>query len=194
MKLPLFCLPNLNWMSSMFQIQLLHLCNETSFPKQTYRNRVEINTANGTLLLTIPIDGSTKHEEYKKVKIQNDNVWKKQWIKSLRSAYNNSPYYEYYGYKLEDIINNSELYLWNKNIQLLHFVFQSLNLDVHLSDYNSYFTDEEFNIKKHYCYYQTHQNEVFSTVSVIDLIFNEGPDAYKTLYNHNKIEHEPLKK
>lgn len=193
-KLPLYCLPNLNWISSILFQKTILLCNDNSFPKQTYRNRIEINTANGKLILTIPIDGSTKHEEYKKVKIQDDNTWKKQWIKSLRSAYNNSPFYEYYGYKLEEIISNSELNLWNKNMQFLHFVLKSLNLELNFFSYNSYFLDKEIEKNEHFHYYQTHQKEVFSSVSVVDLIFNEGPDAFKILYFKNKLKHESLKK
>lgn len=194
LKLPLYCLPNLNWVSETLFYESILLCNDKNFPKQTHRNRIEINTANGKLILTIPIDGSTKHEEYKKVKIQDDNSWKKQWIKSLRSVYNNSPFYEYYGYKLEEIINNSEMYLWNKNIQFLHFVFKSLNMDLKLGEYKSYYIDDVMLIEEQFQYYQTHQKEVFSTVSVIDLIFNEGPDAFKILYLKNKLKHESFKK
>src|SRR5690606_21107719 len=70
---------------------------EDNFLKQTYRNRTYIYAANGKLALNIPvIHTQKKRQQYKDVKIFNEEKWQVQHWKSLLSAYRTSPFFEYY--------------------------------------------------------------------------------------------------
>ena len=69
-----------------------------NFQKQTYRNRCYIYGANGKQLLTVPIrhSGCKIKQKTKDIKIETGAHWQKQHFKSLKTAYNCSPFFEFY--------------------------------------------------------------------------------------------------
>ena len=67
------------------------------FPKQTFRNRTQIGTANGILNLFIPIQhGRKTHVPMKDVRISYDHDWQRLHWLSMQTAYRSSAYFEYY--------------------------------------------------------------------------------------------------
>ena len=70
---------------------------EDNFQKQTYRNRCYIYTANGRHLLNVPIQHSKgSKQKTKDVKIDYKDGWQKLHLKTLKTAYSSSPYFEFY--------------------------------------------------------------------------------------------------
>ena len=71
---------------------------EDFYQKQTYRNRMEIHAANGKLMLSIPIQhlGYDGRQNYKDVQIANEFPWQRNHWLSLKTAYQSSPFFEYY--------------------------------------------------------------------------------------------------
>ncbi len=68
-----------------------------TYQKQSYRNRCDIYGANGKLSLTIPV----KHEKGKRLMVKEIRIdyatdWRKLHWKGIESAYNSSPYFEFY--------------------------------------------------------------------------------------------------
>jgi len=98
-----------------------------NFQKQTYRNRCYIYGANGKQLLNIPIQkGKTGKQLAKEVKIDYSSNWQSEHLKTLFSAYNSSPFFEYYIDDLQTIFSKKETYLMDLNIKTFDIVMEIL--------------------------------------------------------------------
>ena len=70
---------------------------EDNFQKQTYRNRCYIYTAQGKHLLNVPIQHTKGiKQKTKDVKIDYKDNWNKLHLKTLKTAYSSSPFFEFY--------------------------------------------------------------------------------------------------
>ena len=80
------------------------------FVKQSIRNRCEIYGANGKLRLTIPKErkGSSK-TIIKEIKISYKEDWQKLHWNAIKSAYNSSPFFEYYQDELEPFFKKKKV-------------------------------------------------------------------------------------
>ena len=63
-----------------------------TFPKQTYRNRMEIMTAGGVRTLTVPVVRNN-HSRTEEVGIDYKERWNIIHLRTLEAAYSASPYY-----------------------------------------------------------------------------------------------------
>lgn len=173
--------------------------NEDNFQKQTYRNRMYIYGANGKLQLNIPVKhtgNKSQHQKYKDVKIENDFQWQKQHWKSLQTVYRTSPFFEFYEDDFEPLYRKKFDYLLDFNYHCLEVALESLQLEQSFSKTEEFFlnppdlTDArnlaEAKAKKKYPF--SPYNQVFSSkfgylndLCVIDLLFNEGPNALNYL-------------
>lgn len=174
---------------------------EDNFQKQTYRNRCYINTSNGKYLLNVPIQ-HTKNikQKTKEIKIDYKDRWQSLHLKTLKTAYNSSPFFEFYVDDLEAIYNKKYTYLLDLNLKTHQFVMDALQIKIPTTTTKEYQTqfngldlrnlaiDSKKNNYELDSYYQIfNQNQHFiSNLSVLDLIFMEGPTAESYL-NNQKI-------
>ena len=180
-----------------FSVMLQHegFCFEVcdNYTKQTYRNRTCIYGANGLLQLNIPVKHSQKNRQlYKDVKIANDTKWQSLHLKSLQSAYRTSPFYEYYEDELQHLFELKADYLMDFNFKCLEVISDCLQIE--LSSNTSTHYDNSVDRSLDYrplvnCKKEIEQNlesytQVFSekhgfinNLSILDLLFNEGPNA-----------------
>ena len=105
MLLPIFYLPPIYWFSKFLNEDQISLEQWENFPKQTYRNRTNIYGANGKLSLVIPIKHTGKRQ-MKDIEISYAENWQKIHWKSIKTAYQSSPYFEFYEDKLGEIYKN----------------------------------------------------------------------------------------
>ena len=167
---------------------------ESFYKKQTLRNRTYIHGANGLLMLTVPI----KHirtgikRNFNEIEIENDHRWKKNHFKSIKIAYQSSPYYEYYESHLIELFNKDFKKLVNLNLASIELISKCLNLElknrvlkINSRINNSYFeiTDTKRSKEKNKKYIQTFQekNGFIYDLSVLDLLFNCGPQSFDFL-------------
>ena len=97
---------------------------EENYQKQSYRNRCYIFGANGKQLLNIPISNTNKISgkiKMRDVVIENSN-WQRQHYKSLTTAYNHSPFFEFYKDDLQFIFTKKYKYLLDINIDSFLFI------------------------------------------------------------------------
>ncbi|MCF7561050.1 WbqC family protein [Sabulilitoribacter multivorans] len=176
---------------------------DDSFLKQTYRNRTYIYGANGKLALNIPVIHSQKNrQKYRDVKIYNEEKWQDIHWKSILSAYRTSPFFEYYEDELKPLFSNQEDYILDFNMKCFEVVCECLQLDLNISKSKIYQkevenkTDYRFlvNAKKETPQTFDTYTQVFSdkhgfipNLSILDLLFNEGPNAL------NYLESQTLK-
>ncbi|MBP5994492.1 MAG: WbqC family protein [Crocinitomicaceae bacterium] len=161
------------------------------FQKQTIRTRCEILTANGILRLSIP----TLHESGRKIpvqelKIDHSGTWKNDHWRAITSAYALAPYFEDYAKEIEEIIFANDVFLWEKNERCLRLM--ETVLDQHLSiqytdsfqgvtgdsSKNAYLSHADWN-KANYQQVFSYDKEFCANLSMIDLLFNEGPFCRK---------------
>ena len=163
------------------------------FVKQSIRNRCDIYGANGKLQLTIPKQrkGSSK-TIIKEIQISYKQDWQKQHWTAIQSAYNSSPFFEYYQDELQPFFETKETLLVDFNQKL-----QKVILGLLQQEGNTSFT-KEFQHKGNFSDLRNHkwnseQQEKYDQVfmekhgfipnlSIIDLLFNLGPESSDYLH------------
>ena len=170
---------------------------DDSFLKQTYRNRTYIYGANGKLALNIPVIHSQKNRlKYRDVKIFNEEKWQSLHWKSLLSAYRTSPFFEYYEDELLPLFTEKADFLLDFNLKCFEVICDCLQLELNTSKTKFYQkiisdkTDFRFlvNAKKETPQQFENYTQVFGNkhgfipnLSILDLLFNEGPNALNYL-------------
>ena len=163
------------------------------YVKQTLRNRTSIHAANGKLDLSVPVKfSSTIKEKYKDIRICYDSNWQKIHLKSIESAYKNSPFYDFFEDYFINFYNKKEKFLVDLNFSSIRLIFEILEKELNcnftneylekyidLTDYRSLLTDKNLNEQinfKNYTQVFLEKNGFIENLSSIDLIFNKGLD------------------
>jgi len=173
-----------------------------NYIKQTYRNRCYIAAANGKLTLNIPIihQKSGGSVPYKSIEISNVENWNIQHLKSIKSAYNSSPFYEYYEEDLKELYSNIPDKLIDWNIKTLNWLLNlfTIKKDIHLSDIyldniqaRKLVTAKQAPILSLNSYIQVFQEKhgFLNGLSGLDLLFNLGPSAGVYLKKQKQLLH-----
>lgn len=164
------------------------------FPKQTYRSRTHIATANGILDLFIPIQhGRKEHVAMKEVKISYDHDWQRLHWSSIQTAYRSSAYFEYYEDAFAPFYEKKHDYLFDFNLEQLQVVLRLLKIQREIKPTESYEESypEALDFRKSIhpkrpsvypnpkVYYQVFEDRTGfqPQVSIIDLLFNQGPQS-----------------
>lgn len=168
-----------------------------NFLKQTYQNRTYIYGANGKLLLSVPVIHSQKNRKiFKDIKISYDKDWLSHHWKSIEISYRSSPFFEYFEEKLICLYKKREKYLVDFNLKSINILFEMLQIDLKYDFTNSYqenyssisdyrinsenFNSNDIKIDKYTQVFQS-KHGFINNLSVLDLIFNEGPNAINFL-------------
>lgn len=97
---------------------------ENYYIKQTIRNRCNILEANGPMDLIVPVKNGGSKQLYKDVKISYEAPWPQLHLKTLASAYGNSPFYFYHIPVFEKILTQPHTFLVDLNFTLLEALFK----------------------------------------------------------------------
>ncbi len=185
----------------MAQAESVTFETEDNYQKQTFRNRTYIATANGMLLLNIPIKHISKgtrgirdktHQKYKEVRIENDFPWQKEHWKSIQIAYRSSPFFEYYEDDFAPLFETKQEFLMDFNLKCFEVVSDALYLDFIAEktsiyqkeisdkiDFRSLVNPKEKQEFDFATYIQVLQKDdaFLSNLTILDLLFNEGTRA-----------------
>lgn len=167
-----------------------------SYQKQSCRTRCNVMTANGLQTLTVPIVKTNgNHTMTKDIAISYREPWQQIHQRCLEAAYRKTPYFEYYFPYLEKAFWTRFDTLIELNVFCLKFILKALKINKEIvytddfspiSDANDYrislskWSPEATNFPKYYQVFEDRQPFV-SNLSVIDLIFNEGPETINYL-------------
>ena len=159
-----------------------------NFIKQTVRSRCIINSSSGKLNLSIPRSRKNSSKtKIKDIRICYNEPWQKIHLRSIITCYNSSPFFDYYKEKISKIFDVKEKFLIDFSLKshLLVMDFLKLNQNINYTkvfeiinnstDYRNY----DFFSKKDYKYDQVYftKNDFIKDLSVLDLIFNLGPES-----------------
>lgn len=162
-----------------------------NFIKQTYRNRCYIAAANGKLALNIPIvhqKSGRSSVPYNSIYISTTDDWATLHLKSIKSAYNSSPFYEYYEADLHQLYSNIPDKLIDWNIKTLNWLLDLLLISKKIERSTNYLDDltarqlvtaKQAPILSLAPYMQVFQekHDFINGLSGLDLLFNLGPSA-----------------
>ncbi|HEY8784371.1 MAG TPA: WbqC family protein [Mucilaginibacter sp.] len=192
--LPMFYLPPVEYFVQLntYKAGIL-IEREEHFPKQTYRNRANIFSPDGVLVLTVPVvKGSKKHTKVKDVKISYDFNWQRLHWQSLQACYRRSAYFEYYEDELAPFYEKKFDFLFDYDEQLLQFILKLIKLKIEITYTESYEAEYQsladfrntISPKKESGFDQKPYFQVFEerkgfqkNLSIVDLLFNQGPNA-----------------
>jgi hypothetical protein len=173
-----------------------------NFQKQTYRNRCYIYGANGLQCLVIPV--KKLHGEKMPitgVEIDYSGNWQKIHLKSIQSAYQTSPFYEYYADDFQSLYHEMPERLFELNHLLLMHILKLLGLNsiiqfteafdinpIDRCDFRESIQPKPGKARPDNNFSPVPYPQVFRdrygflpNLSLIDLLFNEGPNALQVL-------------
>ncbi|MEP3390095.1 MAG: WbqC family protein [Reichenbachiella sp.] len=191
--------PCLEYFSLIKNRQEVWIETKEHFVKQTYRNRCYILDANRVLPLAIPMIGGNKKIPMDEIKIDYGQKWLNNHWRAIISAYNKSPFFEYYEPYLHQILFQKHETLLALNNEVLTFCLKVLNIDTEIkytSTYKKGPFDETEDVRSvihpksdYICreyftpipYQQLFGSKFATNLSILDLLSCVGPDSDKYL-------------
>ena len=167
------------------------------FIKQTYRNRCVIATTNGLQALTVPIERfEGAHCAMLNIRISDHGSWRHLHWNALQSAYGESPFFEFYADDIRPFFERRWDFLVDFNMETTQKMCELLDIQPHITLTDAYVSaedvgvtdyrdvirpknplpDDSFQPRRYYQVYE--QKHGFQpNLSILDLLFNEGPEA-----------------
>ena len=164
---------------------------QENYQKRSFRNKCIIANASGPQILSIPLKkGKHQRQAITEVRIAYDEPWQRFHLSSIRTAYRNAPFFDYYFPHIIQLYNYSGPYLFEFNWSILKHFIKILDLPepTHTTSYQQ--TPKEVDMRgilNPRNYQQTslpRYNQVFEdrcgylpNLSIIDLLFCCGPET-----------------
>lgn len=188
---------SLNWYKKAYHYKYIIFTESDWHVKMSFRNRLWLSGADGLLSLSIPLEASRNEKQlYKDVKIAPGN-WAISHFRTITSCYNRSPWLEYYRDELAVLYATPQRFLWDWNLACFNWLNQHLPLPggyypagstrrVKEIDARNYFrpgNKAEWLGEESQEYTQVFEDRVgfIPGLSILDLLFCEGPSARKWL-------------
>jgi WbqC-like protein family len=170
-----------------------------SWQKTGFRNRCRIAGANGVMLLSVPLVGGRNQKRLmKEVRIDHSGRWRKEHWRSIESAYRRSPFFEFYETELQELYTLEFEFLQDWNRVCLVWAMEKLGSSAPIGfteryvesyDNSKYLDIREMRGKRvetgktTRTYHQVFEDRhgFLPGLSILDLLFCEGPGAVKVL-------------
>lgn len=199
----------IQWYQKLYRAEEVFIERCESFQKQTYRNRCIIATTNGLQALTIPVernqgDRSLDAERDQgpvplihSLRISDHGNWRHLHWNALKSAYGESPFFDYYQDDIRPFFEQRWDHLFDFNEAIRKKMCELLDIQPKVN-YTEMFTieptanniidyrsairpkhpepDPDFTPKRYYQVYEQ-KHGFLPNLSILDLLFNMGPES-----------------
>ena len=160
-----------------------------SYRKQTWRNRCRILTEGGPMDLRVPVlhDGARLIRD---IRVDWSTPWLRQCEYAIDTAYYSSPFFEYYRDELYALLDARREKLWDMNMDIIGFFCRKIGISPEIVPTVDFVREVEGDLrnsidpKKPSSYVGRPYWQVFRDrfgfvpgLSVMDLLFNEGPES-----------------
>jgi len=192
--------PPIHYISELIKADNSFIEIHDNYIKQSYRNRCNILSPNGLQSLSVPVERGSFHTvPMKDLRIDYSRPWQRNHLRSLKTAYNSSAFYEYLKDDIEKCIKSENIFLLDLNMQILETISRILDLELKFQITDSYEaipvglldlravihpkTDNSEYYNSSLEYFQVFSPEQGFTpgLSILDLMFNMGREAYRFL-------------
>lgn len=202
-------LPPVQYYSKLLSYDEILIERFDNYTKQTYRNRCNIAGPGGMLSLSIPIiKPDTLKCVTKDIRISDHGNWRHLHWNSLETAYNSTPFFEYYKDDFLPFYERKYEFLFDFNEQLNELIRSLIDINAEIKYTSEYkkeisgnesdfrekihpkkdFTieDSEFTAQPYYQVFEAKYGFI-PNLSIVDLLFNMGPESLLVL--HQSINH-----
>ena len=164
-----------------------------NYQKRSIRNRAYILSSNGPICLSVPLEKGKTKKLISEVKIAYHENWQSNHRTAIVSAYGTAPYFDYYYPDIEQILSTKYDTLISLFEAIQSFVCRTIGIEngmyTQAYDRNSKTQRPIFIGKtKSITFNSSGYTQVFSDrfafhadLSILDLIFNKGPEATQYL-------------
>lgn len=199
----------IQWYQKLYRADAVMIERCESFQKQTFRNRCIIATTQGLQALTVPVVGRatlssptlhhptpiTRHPSpIKDLRISDHGNWRHLHWNAIKSAYGESPFFEYYEDDLRPFFEQRWEYLLDFNEAIRQKMCELLDIHprvsfttefIHpspISDYRDAIQpkhpaeDPDFKPRRYYQVYEQ-KHGFLPNISILDLLMNMGPEG-----------------
>jgi hypothetical protein len=196
-------LPCIEYFACLLPYETIYLEAQGNYQKQTYSNRCYILTSQKADRLSVPVIKSPKKQSYADVKIDNTKPWRTQHWRAICTAYGKAPYFEYLADHLGEVLQTGYTHLFELNRAILQLCLQVLGMQKEIKTTDSYMliphpsvvdVRAQINLRNRlnkptfyqpFCYQQVFGTVFNANLSIIDLLFCEGPHAYALLKRYS---------
>ena len=192
-------LPCIDYISGLMQFERVQLEAQEHYQKQSYRNRCYVLSANKVEALTVPVQQGTHHQSIRDLRVANYQPWQMNHWRCLQAAYGKSPFFEYYVPDIKPVYQKNWTFLFDLNYELLTICLKLMRLKVSLNLTEWYDKippvglfdarsrvkppneSETYIFHQPVAYQQNFGQEFVPNLSIIDLLFCQGPTASDVL-------------
>lgn len=180
-----------------------------SYQKQSYRNRCRVYSSQGAENLIVPVARGRSELPVREVKIDYSMPWHVRSKRAIVSAYKSAAYFDHYSEGIFSIMDSHPETLWELDMALIKYFNRSLglNAEIRLTDSYVFCSDGEkrgeassmlqagedlravihpkrsdpWANEKPYFQVFAQKHGFIPNLSIMDLLFNEGPDSLEYL-------------
>lgn len=192
-------LPSIEYFAFIAKSEVFFMEDAETYQKQSYRNRANIMTAGGVQMLILPTRHETQRSCIRDVRIDYKCPWQLKHWRAIESAYSGTPYFLYFRDFLYPFFERKYEFLLDYNLALTEALLQLFKIKkapVFTGTFEKEYHERLdlrnlIHPKKASLFQETPYHQVFDdrfpftgNLSVIDLLFNAGPDREYLLNLH----------
>jgi len=191
--------PPVQYLSKFLKYEKVYIEQNENFIKQTYRNRCKILAANGPVSLIVPaVKGRGSKIKIRNLEISYDTNWQRIHWRTIFSAYNSSPFFEFYRDDIYPFYEKRWKYLFDFNQAILETICDLTEIDFNVGltedfekvpkntmNFREAISPKKQTAKHDKVFHPQEYTQVFAdkfgfvpNLSILDLLFNEGPNSY----------------
>jgi len=202
--LPVAYFPPISYFSLVLSGHPVLIESGETYPKQTLRNRCEIACIQGKQILVVPVTkpSGNRSKTYEILESSHEN-WKLKHWRALETCYSSSPFFLYYADRIRQMITDVPSELATLDAMILEEMLDIIGLKAAIkysrdfttdpglmNDCRDLFTKKGYPLNRALTPYPqvfSHKNGFIGDLSILDLLFNMGPETAGYLKSTSRV-------